>query len=357
MKLLKNILCFTLTFNLCISFILLIPSKIDAALATQAQIQMSDSRPSQTGVTYTMTFVHGTTGTIKCILVQFAANADMTGGVPTALVTTSAAKGSLSGTGITNANWSLFDGQGGSSANGYLQFENSTGDSITNGNYATASATTITNSSSGSFYAQVTTYSSVSSHTCSTQVDQSNVIALNTVSGVSTTVTVSSTLSFTVTNYGSAVNGSGDTGFVTTTASTIPFGTVAAAATGVGSQTLTVSTNAANGYSLYINDTGSLKDSNNDTIRNQAGTPTAANSFDGSSSQSSLAYTADGNGVTFGSNKWAGLGTASTQYQIALRTSAINSDITHVEYKIEPSNTQPPGTYSTTVVYTAVPSF
>ena len=98
-----------------------------------------------------------------------------------------------------------------------------------------------------------------------------------------------------------------------------------------------------------------MTDANTDTFRDQVGTPASPNNYDGSSSQTSFGYTADGPGVTFGSNKWAGLTAADTQ--IATRTSPQSADAFHVEYKVEPSNTQAPGTYQTTVIYVAAPTY
>lgn len=347
-KTLSIVLIFSLT-----SFVPLTKIFIGQAYAvgllSSASIQMSDSRPSGTSVTHTTVFTFATTSAIKCINIVFAANADMTGGVPTNLTTTSASKGTISGGGLTNENWTLYN-----TANGTLQYEYSTGETP-EASAVTIPTTGITNTSESTFYAQVTTYSGLSTHTCSTAVDQSNVIALVTTSGVTASVTVSPTISFSVADYGSAVNGSGDTSPVTTTSTTVPFGTVAAGATSWGSQTLTVSTNAANGYTLYVRDSQDLTNSNSDTIRDQSGTPAAAEDFDGSSSQSSFAYTADGNGVTFGSNKWAGLTQANVA--IATRTSEYNADATHVEYKVAISNVQPPGTYTTVIIYTATPSY
>jgi len=272
----------------------------------------------------------------------------MTGGVPAVLTTTAAVKGTITGGGLTNANWALTN-----TTNGTLSYKYATGEAPT-ATAVTIPTTTITNTSAGTFYAQVTTYNNTD---CATsQVDQSNVIALVTVAGVTATVTVAPTIAFSVANYGSAVNGSGDTSPVTTTSTTVPFGVVAAGATAWGSQTLTVSTNGAHGYTLYTRYSQALTDSNSDTVRDQPGTPSSGNSFDASTSQSSFAYTADGNGYTFGgSNKWAGLST--TNAAIATRAGAYNADATHVEYKVGISNVQPPGTYSTVIAYTATPSY
>jgi hypothetical protein len=283
--------------------------------------------------------------------IVFATSADMTGGVPAALTTTAGVKGTISGGGLTNGNWSLY-----ATVNGTLQYEYATG-GVTTATAVTIPTTTITNSSLTTFYAQITTYSTLATHTCSTIVDQSNVIALTTVPGVTATVTVQPTIAFSVANYASAVNGSGDTGGVTTTSTTIPFGIVAAGATSWGAQTLTVSTNGVHGYTLYTRYSAAMTDTASDTIRNQAtGTPTSGTTFDGSTSQSSLAFTSDGNGYTYGgSNKWAGLST--TNNAIATRTGAINADPTHIEYKIEISNVQPPGAYSNVIAYTVTPSY
>ena len=104
-----------------------------------------------------------------------------------------------------------------------------------------------------------------------------------------------------------------------------------------------------------------MTDTNAHTIRDQACTSsdctTAANAlaYDGSTSQTSLGYTADNANVSFGSNKWLGLTTAGAK--IASNNAAISADVTHVEFKIEASNVQVPGSYSTTVIYTAVPSY
>ena len=321
--------------------------QIYAGLLSSASIQLSSSVPSATAVTYTTVFTFSGTTSIKCMNIVFATSADMTGGVPTGMTTTSSVKGTISGGGLTDANWALTN-----TTNGTLSYKYATGGTTT-ATAVTIPTTTITNTSISTFYAQVTTYSNTD---CSTgQVDQSNVIALTTQSGVTTSVTVQPTLTFSVANYGTAVNGSGDASPVTTTASTVPLGTVAAGATAWGSQTLTASTNASHGYTLYVRDSVALTNPNSDTLRDQSGTPASANSFDGTTSQSSFAYTADGNGVAFGSNKWAGL--AQTNTSIAVRAAAINSDPTHVEYKVEVSNTQPPGAYTTVIVYTATPSY
>lgn len=320
-----------------------------AGFLSTASIQMSDSRPSETGVTYKATFTPSGTTSLQCIKIVFATAADMTGGVPAALTTTAGVKGAFTGS-LTAGDWTFYN-----PGNGTIQYESA--GSATTAIATSIATTTITNTSAATFYAQITTYGAVTSHTCSTQVDQSNVMALATLAGVSATVTVQPTLTFGVVNFGSAVNTSGDTNPKTTTPTTIPFGIVAAGATSWGSQTLTVSTNAAHGYTLYVRDSQALTDTNSDTIRDQSGTQAAPASFDASTSQSSFAYTADGAGYSFGTAPaiWAGL--TQTNAAIATRAGAYDTDTTHVEFKVGISNVQPPGTYSTVVAYTATPSY
>lgn len=330
----------------------------NAAVLTSASIQMSNSIPSATPVTYTIGFTFPDTSSIKCIDIIFgaaASNITLTTNpattAPSGMTTTSAAIGSITGGGLTQGNYTEYNG-----TNGILQLEDATGHSPT-ATAATITFTGITNTSTnGAFYAQVATYSALASHACSGLVDNTNIQALQTLSGVSATVTVQPTLSLAVANDGSAVNGATGSNLVATTATTIPFGTVAAGTNSDGSQTLTVSTNAAHGYSLYVSDTGTMKDANSDTLADQTGTPTSAAAFGGSGTTSAFGYTADGS-VTFGSNEWAGLGNSGTQYAVETDTSAVNAQNTHVQFRVEPSNTQSPGTYSTTVIYTAVGSY
>jgi hypothetical protein len=316
-----------------------------AGLLSSASIQLGDSRPSQPEVSYTALFTP-TASAIGCINIVFATNADMTGGVPSGLVSTGSAKTSIAGTGLTNGNWALTN-----TANGTLSYKTATPETPTSA--VTVITNTVTNTSLSTFYAQINTYTT---NSCATPVDSSNVIAMVTVGGVTTTVNVAPTISFSVVGYGTHVNGSTDPSTaVAADSTTVPFGTIAAGATAWGSQTLTVSTNGAHGYTLYVRDSQSLTNPNSDTIHDQVGTPGSNADFDGSTSQSSFAYTADGNSVTFGSDKWAGL--TQTNTAIAGRTSAYNSDATHVEYKLQVSNTQPPGVYSTVIAYTATPSY
>jgi hypothetical protein len=332
----------------------LLVGKAYAGLASSASVQLGDSRPGQSDVTYTALFTpSGTTG-IQCMNIVFAVNPDMTGGAPASLVTTGGAKGTISGGNLTDGQWTLYN-----TTNGTLQYESGSARN-TNTTAITIPTTSITNTTTTLFYAQITTYTTLTGHACSVPVDTSNVIALTTIGGVTASVTVAPTISFAITDNGSAVNSSGDTAgnMVPATSSAIAFGTVAAGATKWGSQTLTISTNGAHGYTLYIRDSQSMTDSNSDTIHDQTGTPTSGAAFDTTPTQSNFGYTTDAaNPYDFGGtpNYWAGL--TQTNVAINAKTAAVNADATNIEYKIRIGNVQPPGTYSTVIAYTATPSY
>lgn len=328
-------------------------STAQAALITTTSIQPSTSVPSATGVTYTTKFTFPSTTPLECIQIKFATTTGM--GTP-ATTMTSGSGFTLSGGGLTQGNWTNYG-----SANGTLEIYAASAQTPT----ATATTVTwtgVTNTSitnPTNIYAQITTFTTESSSgaTCSTQVDQSNINALLFTSGVTTTVSVDPSLTFSVANDGAAVNGSGDTGFVTTTATTIPFGTVDGGTTGVASQTLTVSTNAVHGYNLYINKTGTLTDANSDTYRDQGNLLSSPASFDGSTSQSSFAVTDDSANNSLGSNKWGKVQNTPSSDAIDSATGPVTAQAVHDEFKVETSNTQAPGTYTTTVVYTATPTY
>ncbi len=325
----------------------------EAALITATSIQPSSSVPSATGVTYTTKFTFPSTNTLECIQVKFATTTGM--GTP-ATGMTSGSGFTLSGGGLTQGNWTNFG-----STNGTLEIFAASAQTPTT-TAATVTWTGVTNTSitnPTNIYAQVTTYSTQTSSgaSCTGPVDQSNINAMIFTTGVTTTVSVDPSLTFSVANDGAAVNGSGDSGFVTTTASTIPFGTVDGGTTGVASQTLTVSTNAKNGYNLYINKSQSLTDAAADTYRDQGNLLSAPASFDGSTSQSSFAMTTDSTHVVLGSNEWGKIQNGPNSDAIDSASGPVNGQAVHDEFKVETSNTQAPGTYSTVISYTAVPSY
>lgn len=353
----KALSLFLSTLLVILSFALYFPFNASAAAITTSSVIMNTPVASAPSSSHAVTFTFPSTTSIQCIQVKFATSVAMS---TPATTMTSGSSFTFAGTsGLTQGSWTNYG-----TTNGTLEVYFATGQTPS-ANPITITWSGVTNTSLATEYAQITTYATQASSgtTCSSPVDTSNIMALVTTPGLAASISVDPTLSFTVGNYGSAVNGSGDSGPVTTTSTTIPYGTVAGGATAWGSQTLTISTNAAHGYNLYTRYAAALTDANADTIRNQACTSsdctvyTNALAFDGSTSQSSFAYTADDANVPFGTGPTKWLGFTTTNTKIASTTVPINSDITHIEAKLQVSNTQAPGTYSTTLTYTAAPSY
>ena len=342
---------------LIVSFSMYYLPQAHAGLLSSASVELSDPRPSNAGTTYTVTYTFPGTTSIQCIDIIFggaASNISISSGpstaaAPTGMTTTSAVKTSVTGGGLTDANWSLYN-----TNNGVLQYEYATG-SPTTATSVTITTNTITNPSVGTFYAQVATYSTLTTHTCSGLVDNSNVMALATTGGVSTSVTVDPTISFSVAGTSGAING-GPTSNAITTASSIAFGNVAAGGSASSAaQLLTTSTNAAHGYTIYIKDDKALTDANSDTVTDQTGTPSSPTAFTGSTSVSSFGYTTNSTTVAMTSNNWAGL--TQTNVAIDTQTAPQNAKTLSVEYQLEMKSIQPPGTYSNVITYTATPTY
>lgn len=330
-------------------------AKVQAATTLNTNtILPSNSTPSATGVTYTvgLTFPDAI-GTISCIQVVFGTTSALS---TPATGMTFASGGSISGGGVTTGNWSV-----NGSTNGTLQID--IGANTANTHTATATTITFTGVTNPSItnptnvFAQTTVFpTSNSGHTCSgTASYQSPVMAILYTTGVTMSASVDPSLSLSVADDGATfLNGDSGGTNVTSTATTIPFATLVPGAAKYSTQTLTVGTNAKNGYSLYVNDTAQLKTAANDVFTDQSGTFGSPAVFSGTSSVSSIGVAGDGS-VSFSGAKFAAIPQTATI--IHTNGSPTASQATHVEYKIEASNTQAPGSYTTTIMYTAVPSY
>lgn len=180
------------------------------------------------------------------------------------------------------------------------------------------------------------------------------VLAVPTIAGAATTsTTVSSAISSVISVFTS--NG-------TVTANVVPTG---AGAQTIASDTLTVSTNDSLGYTLQIADTGATTTmtSGGNSIAASTGTQTtpvvqAVNTWgyrvDGvggfgagpTSGQSSTAIS--------GTIKFAGMPATGSPNTIKTTATTASNDTTTVWYGVAANTTQPSGTYSGSVTYTAV---
>ena len=333
-------------------------AEADAGQLTSSYVSISNSIPSSNAVAYTVGFKWSTNQTVKCVKVSYWTTATGTS-EPGNMQTLNAVKGTVSGTGLTNSNWSLY-----TTNEGIPQFEDSTGDAVTAGNTGTFPMTNVTNpNSAATFYAQINTYSTLTTHTCSVLVD-SITVAWATTSGITASVSVDPSLSFSVNSVASAQSVNGDTTTVTTASNTIPFGDVAANTVGIAAHDLTVSTNAAGGYTVYASYSAQLTDGANHTIADAAGTNASPATFTNSTTTSAFGYTTastnlSGTQARFSGTKYAAF-TTTTAGEIAGNAhapGAVAAETTRVGYKVAISNVQAPGTYTTTVGLVATPTY
>ena len=325
-----------------------IPTGQAASIANR-EMKISDSRPSQTGVTYDFEGDHSST-TVMCLKVQFCTTATGTCTFPTGMSVDSATKGdSADWSGWTYANWTFA-----TSADGF-NYTYSTGEAG-GANYS-FSTNNITNpSSAGTYYARVATYTNTD---CSTGETDTGVAAFAIISGVSVSATIAETLSFTISD--TAIGfGELDTASVRY-ATADETGSTTEPGAGLPTQ-LTLSTNASGGVTVTIHDIGN---------------GTSAGLYD--STTTSLIAAVASSGVSAGSEGYGAYGkNASANLTIdegfdddgtsdlAISTSpqtfvsssgAISSETVDLSLKAAISGTTPAGSYSDTIVFIATPVY
>lgn len=334
-----------------------------AANLTSASIGVTDPRPSTTGVTYTVAFTFPSTTALRCINIQLATVATGLFTAPTGMDTTSAVKGTITGGGLTNGNWTLDN-----SVNGVLSLTAGSGQTPTT-TAVSIPVTTITNPSgsgltNGTFYGRINTYTNVD---CSTGATDTTVVALAVTSGVVINAVVDPTLTFTMAGLASAVKTTitPDAG-CTTSATVVTFpSAMTPATTYYCAQRMTVSTNGDGGYTVSLRGVVSGDDMINSanpakTIADHTGTNASPAAF--GSPSTAFGYTTSaatlGTGTTgrFSSaDTFAGL--TQTASEVAYSNTPVSSQTTDIAYGFRFAATTSAGTYSATAVYTATPIY
>ena len=327
---------------------------------TAASNKINNSIPGAGAVQNATTFTFPSTNSIKCMQIAFTTTTASPSAVPTGMVTTSASKGLISGGGLTDANWSIYN-----SVNGVVQYE------YTSGGSTTASSVTITTNgitnptSAGVYYAQIRTYSGLNSDIC-TGLQDYVIVAFAIVNGQVLSVNVDPSLTFTIANLARSVAiGNGATTSIdisTASANTIPMGNVNPAGPNpIAGQSLTVSTNATNGYVVYASYSGTLAFGAN-TIADHTGTngtpavfPAVGTSAFGYQSGSTSLSAGGGGATRFSGGKWAKF--EQWGYEVARAATKVSSDATNIGYQVGVNATQEAGTYTTTITYVAVPLY
>lgn len=234
----------------------------------------------------------------------------------------------------------------------------------TNASFGGGGVHQITNPTAGSYVINVG----------GTQVDSADTRVMI-LSKVTVTAVVNTAFTFTIAGINAGIGVNGTTTTATSTATTMPFATTTVGVPNTIAQTLTVTTNARNGFVVTVKADQKLTSATGadiDTFANDASTatPTAwvsptgtlAAGEGGWGHEGLTSEDADLNGDEFGSNLWVG-NFATTSRQVfshdgpADGTTA-NKGSTKVGYQIEISALQEAGNdYTQTLTYVATPTF
>lgn len=320
---------------------------VKAATLNGGSLSLSDGRPSASSVTYTADWDNVTTSTIKCIKLVFSDSA--TGGsAPSGMITSTASLDASTDYIPTPGNWSI----GSTASEGTLTFTNATGETPASSTDRTIVLTGITNGDTAdtTYYLQFSTYNNTD---CSSNLVDSGTVAFTYTNGQSVSLTVDPSISFSVNavSVGESVNGAAVTS--TSTSTTIPLGTVTPTTNGVTAHDLTVTTNAVNGYVVYIKYTGQPT-YNTATIDDHTGTHASPSTM--AAGTEAFGYTTEDTDYSqFQTNKYAKFTTGNEE--VAKSTTAVSSQTTRIGYQVAIAGTTEAGTYVTTVVLTCTPMY
>lgn len=337
----------------------------NAGTFSSRKVTISDSRSGQTAVTYDFAFTASVSTSIKQWTIQFCNESAFSGTctTPTGLVTTSAVRSADNVSGTTRTDTFT--------TNGTLTTVVTT--PATQSPLAiTASYTTITNptTTNTTYFARITTYSD----TGTTVIDGTNNVAFAvlTSTSIAVTATVDTNLTFTVAAVTSGGTVNGATTNITTTATTIPFSTLASGTTKIGAHDLTVTTNGLGGYTTTVKATATPplvglvagNDIDPFTGTNAApalwtsptGTTQSVNTgFFGYTTNDATLGTGTANRFTNVANVWAGSST--TALEVAFNSTGVNAQVTRVGWQAEVDSIQPADSYSGTVILVTTPTY
>lgn len=325
-----------------------------AASLSTSSVAVSDPRPSGINTTYSFTGSSVSLSAIKCIKQVYSDTA--AGSVVPAGMSTAAANFDTATSNYvpTPAAWTLTR-----PANGTLTLTNAAGETPASASARKVNFTGITNSSTSDtkFYLRLTTYNNVD---CATSPVDNVTVNFILTFGSTLTLNVDTTLSFTVNAVATGQACNGATSTAASTSTTIPFGTVNAAANSVVCQDLQAATNAVNGYTVSTRYTGQPTNSLSQTIAGTSGSNATPAAFPAAGTEA-YGYTTNdstlGTGTPgrFIANQWAAMTT--TNAELAYESVGVTSSTYRIGHQVGVSLTTRPGTYVTTVIYTCTPVY
>lgn len=351
-KILRNLLVSTLAVTVGLTPLTPLLQGTNAASLTSGSVGISSSVPSAASTTYTITFSGVTLSNTKCIQAVFSTAA--TGGsMPTGMVTSGV---TLSGTSTympTPASWAAA-----SAVAGTVKVTYTTGETPAGASARTLVLGGITNGSTAEtgYFVQFSTYGNID---CATSPLDTGVSTFIYATGQAVSMTVDPALTFDVALQAGSTSINGVTTTVASTDGTIPFGTVTASANSIVGHSLTVTTNAGSGYSVYTRYTQAPTNGSH-PIDDWTGTNATPTTFSAAGTEA-FGYTTSSTSLTgtaarFSGSKFAKFTT--TNEEVAHSTAAVTSDNTKIAYQVGISGTTPAGTYNnSTVIFTATPAY
>ena len=334
----------------------LFPSVSNAAALTLASVALSDTRPSQTSVTYSTTASSYSGGTVKCIKELFATTPSGST-KPTGMVTASGITIAGSQTLLAStAGWT----RGGTDPDGTVTFTNASSSEVPSGTKAwNLSGFTNSSISGTSYWLTISTYGNID---CVTSPADRTITGFIITTGSLLSFSVDQSLSFSISGVATATGCDGTTTNQTSTASTLPFGVVNSATNGVVCQDLTAATNATSGYTIYLRYTGQLSNGNGGFIADQTGTNASPTVFSAPGT-ASYGYTTNDSSLGTGifnrftnvSQKWAAATTSNQE--VVYEPSGLTTQTYRIGHQVGISTVTSPGNYTSTIIYTCTPIY
>lgn len=351
-----------------LAFLVAAPASAD--LLKGAKVEPSDTTPSQAATTHLYSFTIGTSDTLKSIDITYCTTPS---GACTAPAGMTVASSTLSGeTGITAADWTLASATANtlllddSTDAGFAATADTSVVTFTIGavtNHAVGDCNASSNNSSDTCYVRIETNDAVADG--GTDID--NVIAsVTVVADVTVTATVDPSFTFVVGSVGASTVNNAITTSVASTYSTLPFGNLTAATPKYAAHSLTVTTNANNGYSIYSEMatamTGLYASNNIDPFAAAWGTSTTWTQPTGTGANVNTGWIGANItdlDVTSGPTTAQYFGAISGTAALVSRDTDSDDGTTpsYVTYGIEVNFYQPADQYTGTLQYTALPSY
>ncbi len=195
-------------------------------------------------------------------------------------------------------------------------------------------------------------------------IDQAQAITATTSTSYPSLSTEGATLSFSISGLSAGSSTEGVTMDATTTATSVPFGSLTLGVDKTAGQRLTVTTNASEGYQVLMYERQDLTSGNGATIQDISGTndlPVPWSTGCATSAKSCYGYHAGDNTLSGGSTRFLLNDTYAAltgiMSEVAYSSGPVSNESTDVVYKIRANTMQPAGQYEGKIVYIIVPVF